>query len=251
MSGTSGGPLDWLTGKPPSPQEQGVNAGLGALGNTAQSFLPQYEWLKQMGMLQSGDLYADHNLANQGYNLQSSFLGANEQNALGLLGLDRQQLGLDRNRLGLSRQGLDVDAAEAHRRAGTAIRGINQDFTARGAWFAPEKGAQVGDTYAARDADLNRIDLSRQGIGLDEQGIGLKEQGVGLREQGVGLDFDQRAAQIGLDRQQATMLLDRRLRDLSIDQSIKGQQLIDGIAQGGKLTAVYEWILKNLMPEMF
>jgi hypothetical protein len=47
------------------------------------------------------------------------------------------------------------------------------------------------------------------------------------------------------------MMLDRRLRDLSIDQSIKGQQLIDGIAQGGKLTAVYEWILKNLMPEMF
>lgn len=231
----------------------------GLIGNVAktaaggnQSFDPFYAMMNASIENQRAGLNQDYGFDLAYLGLSQSALGANKDLDLAGVGLDRERLGLNRERLGITRQGTNVDEGEVRRGADAKIRGINQDFTARGSWFAPEKGGQVGDTYAQRDADLERINLRRQGLDVDEKGIGIDERGIGLREQGILNNFNQNMAKYGLDKQQLNAHLKQKLEQIGIgNMDLPLDQMLKGIEQGGQGGAMYEWLLKNLLPMMF
>lgn len=165
---------------------------------------------------QRSDLYGDYRLGRDSLGLSRADnaariaeLGPLRENALALLGLDRE-------RIGLSREGLTVDEGEAHRNTATQVRGINSEYTSRGGWFAPEKGAKVEDSYASLRDTLSRIDLARRGLDVDERGVGLREEGVNLDFDSRRAELERAAAKYGLDARELEMRLSRGLRDLNL-----------------------------------
>jgi hypothetical protein len=145
-------------------------------------------------------------------------LGPLRENAIALLGLDRE-------RIGLGREGLNVDTGEAHRQAGTQVRGINSEYTAQGGWFAPEKGAKVEDTYANLRDTLARIDLERRGLDVDEKGVGLREQGTNLDFEAQRSALERQAQKYGLDAKELQMRLQRGLHQLNLQDKLSVMDL--------------------------
>jgi hypothetical protein len=192
---------------------------------------------------QRSDLQGDYGLGMSYLGLQQAGTASDlaqlepmRQNAIALLGLDREQIGL-------GREGLGIDTGEAHRQAGTQIRGINQDFTSRGAWFAPEKGAQVGDTYASLNDQLARIDLKKRGLDIDEKGVGLREQGTNLDFDSQRSALERQAQKYGLDARELQMRLERGIRDLNLQDVMSVLDLFgQSEAQGQALAdKIVEW----------
>jgi len=137
---------------------------------------------ERLGLQRAGLGIDQSRLANQG-----QFIGRREGLADRGLANTLAGYGIDRERIGLNR-------GEANRQADVSRRGIDQDFTARGAWFAPEHGAQMQDVQS-------ELDFTQANLGLDERQVGLGEEDARLGREGAQIGFDEARSDLGAQQQ--------------------------------------------------
>ena len=133
--------------------------------------------------------------------------------ALALQGQLRNQ---DDTRQDLAFDGTKLDESDLRSQFARSQRQLDDEYTARGAWMAPERSLSHTDLRTGFDNNLGRIDLSRKGINVNRDEIGTRRG----QDQ---LDYDKQLAALG-DNDAKARLQKAQAGDLR-DYGIEGNTL--------------------------
>lgn len=130
---------------------------------------------------------------------------------------------------GLSKSELDNTIAQAQAKAQTEQRGINSDYTSRGAFLAPFRRMDISDSEKARLAaeQSANIGYQRDQLGLTEKELGLGRSRSGVDDENQKLDLA--AQRIGISADKLRANLDQGLSQLGYSNFINVNDLLSKI----------------------